>query len=111
NPLAVTWKPPARSEIGQKNLENLIQLGVDHIDYQVNPKVEKKFLYQALVRYGTTALPMHMALFNIPLTIAIKYDIPLVVWGENSAFEYSGTGDESRGFRLDSQWLKKYGLT
>ncbi len=81
NSLAVTWKTPARTEIGARNLANLVGLGVDHIDYQVNPKVERKFMYQALVRYGSTAIPMHMALFNIPLKIAVKFDIPLVVWG------------------------------
>ena len=111
HPLAVTWKTPARTDIGACNLANLVSLGVDHIDYQVNPKVEKKFLYQSLVRYGSTAIPMHMALFSIPFTIAVKFEIPLVVWGENSAFEYGGTDDERRGFVLDSRWLKKYGVT
>lgn len=111
NPLAVTWKTPGRTELGIKNLKNLIDLGVDHIDYQINPQVEKKFMVAALVKYGSTAIPMHMALFNIPLKIAIKFEIPLVVWGENSAFEYGGTEEESKGFRLDSQWLKKFGVT
>jgi N-acetyl sugar amidotransferase len=110
-PLAVTWKPPARTAIGQANLNNLIRLGVDHIDYSINPDVEKRFLYQALKRYGSTAIPMHMAMFNIPLTIAVRFSIPLVVWGENSAFEYGGTAEERTGFRLDERWLKKYGVT
>lgn len=111
NPLAVTWKTPARTEIGAKNLDNLVNLGVDHIDYQVNPAVEKKFIYQALVRYGSTAIPMHMALFNIPLTLAVKFDIPLVVWGENSAFEYGDSIEEHTGFLLNREWLKSYGVT
>ena len=111
NPLAVTWKTPARTEIGARNLDNLVRLGVDHVDYQVNPKVEKKFLYQALVRYGATGIPMHMAMFNIPLKIAVNFDIPLVVWGENSAFEYGGSEGERKGFKLDRRWLKKYGVT
>jgi N-acetyl sugar amidotransferase len=111
NPLAITWKTPARTKIGAENLANLINLGVDHIDYQVNPRVEKKFLYQALVRHGSTAIPMHMALFNIPLKIAVQFDIPLVVWGENSAFEYGSLEEERKGFQLDRAWLKKYGVT
>ena len=111
HPLAVTWKTPARTEIGARNLANLIDLGVDHIDFQINPKVERKFLLQALLRFGSTAVPMHMAMFNIPLTIALKHDIPLVVWGENSADEYGGTGDGARGPRLDSEWLKRWGVT
>ena len=111
NPLAVTWKTPVRTEIGEKNLNNLVSLGVDHIDYQVNPKVEKKFLLESLIRYGTPMIPMHMALFNIPLTIAVRFSIPLIVWGENSAFEYGGTEEESKGFELNEAWLKKYGVT
>src|SRR3989338_2057869 len=111
NPLAVTWRPPARTELGTRNLNNLISLGVDHIDYQINPKVEKKFLYQALDKYGATAIPMHMAMFNIPLRIAVRFNIPLVVWGENSAFEYGGANEERTGFKLDRNWLRKFGVT
>ena len=111
NPLAVTWKTPARTEIGAQNLANLVSLGVDHIDYQVNPRVEKKFLLQGIVRFGTPAISMHMGIFNIPLNVAVKFGIPLVVWGENSAFEYGGTEDERMGFKLDDTWLKKYGVT
>lgn len=110
-PLAVSWKPPARTEIGAANLVNLIRLGVDHIDYQVNPNVEKKFLYEALTRYGTPAIPMHMAMFGIPLTLACKFSIPLVIWGENPADEYVGKGSEGRGWRFDSRWIQRFGVT
>ncbi len=46
-PLAVTWKTPARTAIGQRNLDNLVSLGVDHIDYRINPKVEARFMVKA----------------------------------------------------------------
>jgi N-acetyl sugar amidotransferase len=110
-PLAVTWKTPARTAIGAENLANLVALGVDHIDYQISPLVERKFLREALVRSGSTAIPMHMAMFAIPLRLAVALRIPLVVWGENSAFEYGGTAEERTGFRLDRAWLQKYGVT
>jgi hypothetical protein len=97
--------------LGRRNLENLIGLGVDHIDYQISPAVERKLLYRSFARYGSTALPMHLALFNIPLTVAVRFRIPLVVWGENSAFEYGGRDEERTGFQLDGRWLKKYGVT
>ena len=111
NPLCVTWKTPARTSVGQKNLDNLVSLGVDHLDYQISPKTEKKFMLEALRRFGSTAIPMHMAIFNIPLKVALKFGIPLIIWGENSAFEYSGLGDESTGFKLNSEWLKNFGVT
>lgn len=111
NPLAVTWKTPGRTELGQQNLDNLVSLGVDHIDYQISPVVERKFVYRSFCKFGSTAIPMHMALFNIPLRLAAKFEIPLVVWGENSAFEYGGTEDARKGFKLDKQWLRNYGVT
>jgi N-acetyl sugar amidotransferase len=109
HPLAVTWKTPARTEIGQANLDNLVELGVDHFDFQVNPKVERKFMLRALERYGSTAIPMHMAIFNVPLQLAVRFDIPLVVYGEDSASEYVG-GTEPRSFRLDADWVRRYGV-
>lgn len=110
-PLAVTWKSPGRTEIGRRNLENLISLGVDHVDWQISPTVEAKFMLKALKRFGSTAVPMHMALFNIPLTLAVRLDIPLVVWGENSAFEYGAEDEAHTGFALDHDWLQTYGVT
>ncbi|MBL0348776.1 MAG: N-acetyl sugar amidotransferase [Elusimicrobia bacterium] len=111
NVLAVTWKTPARTALGQRNLENLIRLGVDHIDYQVNPNVERKFLLESFKKYGSTAIPMHMALIAIPLTIAARFSIPLVVWGENAAFEYGGSNEEKRGFQMDKAWIARFGVT
>lgn len=109
-PLAVTWAPPLRTELGKRNLENLINLGVDHIDIRINPKFEKMFMLASYQKYGTTAIPMHMAIFSIPLIVAYRFNIPLIIYGENPAFEY-GTGDNQlSGFELTEQWLKTHGV-
>lgn len=110
-PLCVTWRTSARNVLGQKNLDNLISLGVDHIDFTINPDVEKKLTIETLKKSGSVAIPMHMALFAIPLRVAINFKIPLVLWGENSGMEYGGTDKNTLGFRMDSAWLKKYGVT
>ena len=109
-PLCVTWKTPVRSKIGIQNLENLIKLGVDHYDVTINPDVEKYFCYQTFVKFGSPAIPMHMALHSIPLNIAEKFKIPLILWGENSAFEYGGSNKKLKGKRLDNKWREKYGV-
>ena len=36
---------------------------------------------------------MHMALHAIPLQLATKFEIPLILWGENSADEYGGENE------------------
>ena len=52
-----------------------------------------------------------MALHAIPLQVAIGFNIPLIIWGENSAFEYGGDDVNLKGFKLNHSWLKKYGVT
>lgn len=111
NPLAVTYRPPLRTELGRANLDNLIGLGVDHIDFSVDPNVERKFILAALNRFGNVGIPLHMAIFNISLNVAARFDVPLVIWGENSGFEYGGSEDERSGYRLDSKWLARYGVS
>ena len=46
-PLAVTYKSPGRNVLGNNNLNNLISLGVDHIDFTLNPKIEKYFMLKS----------------------------------------------------------------
>ncbi len=110
-PLCVTWNTPARNEIGQRNLNNLIALGVDHIDFTINPKVEKELTLRTFIEKGAMAISMHLALFAIPQQIAIRFGIPLVLWGENSGIEYGGDDQEALGFRMNEAWLKAYGVT
>ncbi len=110
-PLCVTWRPPGRNELGERNLRNLVNLGVDHIDYSINPDVERRFMLKTLERLGSTAIPMHLALFAIPLRMAERFAIPLVIWGENSAFEYGAADEAHTGFRLNDEWLRVYGVT
>ncbi len=106
-PLCVTWKTPARNELGARNLANLLELGVDHIDFQINPKVERRFMLKTLEDVGSPAVPLHLSIHAIPLRIATLYRIPLVVWGENSAFEYGGDAEERRDSSMNWRWFRK----
>lgn len=110
-PLCVTWRTPARNALGQANLDNLIGLGVDHIDFSINPDVERRLTVKTFEKAGSLAIPMHMALFAIPLQVAVKFSIPLVLWGENSAMEYGGKDENVLGFEMNRAWLMKYGVT
>ena len=110
-PLAITWKTPGRTLIGATNLANLVDIGVDHIDWQINPKTESKFMLKTFKKAGSTAIPMLFSIFNIPLRAAVKFNIPYVIYGENSAFEYGNNDKSDVGFELNHKWIKRYGVT
>lgn len=110
-PLAVTWRPQSRTEIGQKNLDNLISLGVDHLDCTVNPRLEKKLVLQLLKKKGSTAITMHLGIFNIPLKLANSLKIPLIIWGENPADEYGAKNYKDIDSDFNYNIFKTYGVT
>lgn len=110
--LGVTWRTPARTPVGQRNLDRMIEkLGVDHIDYTISPDVERRFTKAAFVKKGATAIPMHMALFAIPIRLAVQMRIPLVVWGENPQLEFGGPEADRLATDLGLDWVRRYGVT
>ena len=111
HPLAMTYIIPGQTELGRRNLDNLIHIGVDHIAVRVNPEVERRFILAAFRRTGTSGLPTHMAIYTMPLRIALRHDIPLVVYGENSAIEYGSRDRSLAGAHVDRRWLEQFGVT
>ena len=111
HPLCVTYVVPGRNELGERNLKRLIDIGVDHIDFRPNPRVEARFIARAFEERGISGLVTHMAIFALPVRIAVSFRIPLVIFGENSAFEY-GTEDQTlSGAEMDHRWLQEFGVT
>ena len=108
-PLCITWRSPARNEIGQKNLENLIKLGVDHIDVSLDHKIDKYFTLKAFKKFGNPLIPMHMALHALTVRTAIEKNIKLILWGENAADEYGGK-KALKGKYMNNTWRKYYGV-
>jgi N-acetyl sugar amidotransferase len=108
--LAVTWKSPGRNALGQANLDALVGLGVDHVDFSIDPSVEARFMRRTLVETGSTAVPMHLAIFAIPMRLAVRLGVPLIVWGESPFMEYGGdTGDTDLNL-LNHAWLSRHGI-
>ncbi|MBF0556147.1 MAG: N-acetyl sugar amidotransferase [Nitrospirae bacterium] len=110
-PLALTYKCKYRTPLGQKNLDNLINIGVDHIDFTVSPAIERKFMLKSLEKNGSVSLVEHMAMWAITLKMAVKLGIKLVVWGENPGLEYGGNEKDRGNPYLNHDWIKKYGVT
>jgi N-acetyl sugar amidotransferase len=110
-PLCVTYVYPRRTDLGERNLRQLLRVGVDHIEFRPNPKVERRFIERSFFERGISGLATHMAIYSIPLRVAVKYDIPLIVFGENSAFEYGSEDDRYIGSKVDRSWVARFGVT
>jgi N-acetyl sugar amidotransferase len=110
NPLCVTYRTPLRTELGQRNLDNLQRrLKVDLLELSVSPETERRFILKALREVGDCGLPFHQGIFAFALRAAVNQGIALVVWGECSQLEYGGDDLERQNLYLDRAWLAKHG--
>jgi N-acetyl sugar amidotransferase len=110
-PLCVTYVYPGRTALGERNLRALLALGVDHAELRLDPDVERAFIEKAFRRTGISGLVSHMAIYSYPMQQAVSRGIPLVVYGENSAFEYGSEDQSLAGSRVDRRWLDRFGVT
>lgn len=67
-------------------------LGVDVIKFTPNWKIVKKLMLESLVRKGDFCWHCHTGIFSYPMHIAIKFNVPLIFWGEPSS-EYTAYYD------------------
>ncbi|AKM82201.1 TPA: N-acetyl sugar amidotransferase [Candidatus Berkelbacteria bacterium] len=109
NPLCVTATTCHLTEIGRKNIENLKNLGVDYIEFSPNPVIRRKLNRIGLTQVGDISWPEHVGIFTIPVRAAVQYNIPLIVWGENSQNEYGGPATDSENNVLTRSWLEEFG--
>ncbi|TGK09961.1 N-acetyl sugar amidotransferase [Leptospira fletcheri] len=109
NPLCVTASTCDLTEVGRKNIENIKKLGVDYLEFSPNPLVRAKLNYIGLTRVGDISWPEHVSIFTIPVRVAVQYNIPLIIWGENSQNEYGGPAADSERSILDRRWLEEFG--
>jgi N-acetyl sugar amidotransferase len=109
NPLCICFEPTIPTEIGRKNLENLNNLGVDLIHVKRNPVVYKKLAKNAFIRTGDNEWQNHLGIFTVVPKFAVKFNIPLIIWGESPQMEYGGPAASKDRNLLDRQWLEEFG--
>lgn len=109
NPLCVTSTTCDESELGRRNIENLQALGVDHVQFSPNPRVRAKLNRIGLTEVGDISWPEHVGIFTIPVRAAVQYNVPLIVWGENSQNEYGGPASAAGNNVLNRRWLEEFG--
>lgn len=81
-----------RPNLLANNKRTFKKLGVDVISFTPNWKVVKRLMREALIRKGDFCWHCHTGIFSYPMHLAIKFKVPLVLWGEPSS-EYTAYYD------------------
>lgn len=109
NPLAVTFDQFDATDVSRHNLDVLRSMGVDHIHFTLNPNVVKRLVRKGFEIVGDTHWVNHVGIFSVPTRVAVNYNIPLLIWGEQPQLEYGGPARSRDKRYLDKRWRQEFG--
>jgi len=107
-PLCVSHTPCDQTEVGREHLVFLRDLGFDLIQVSANRKWYRELVRIGFFKLGDCCWPEHIGIFTAPVRVAVNYKIPLLIWGENSQFEYGGPATKKENNFLDRNWLEQF---
>lgn len=91
-----------------KNREKALKrLGVDFLAFRPDWNVVKKTMRIALERKGDILWYQHNGIFSWPTQMAIKFNVPLLIWGEPNA-EYSGYCSYDKHEEVDEKYWNMF---
>lgn len=85
HPLLVNCYPDEITEIGRHNFDNLNKLGFDIISVHTDPNIAKKLARKTFLERGNIVAASEYCLWASAYIMADKFDIPLIIQGENAA--------------------------
>ena len=105
--LAVTFSHNWYSETGKYNLWNILEkLNVDHIMFTPNRGLVNKLARKALFKIGDPCWHCHAGIPAFTLQMAVRFNIPLVIWGESTA-EFGSKATYKDNIQFDESYYLK----
>lgn len=83
----LTYPPEQVTERGADNISNLIELGFDVVISAPAPQTWRRLMRASFEKYTNWARSTELALFSSVPQLAIRYGIPLILWGENPGLQ------------------------
>jgi len=91
NPLLVTYYTHNYTKTGEENLRNIgDSLGLDHYVFYPNKKVIAKMNKIGFELTGDMSWHFHCGAYTLPFQIGIKFNIPLLIYGEHGFTDLAG---------------------
>ena len=83
----LTYPPEQVTERGTQNISNLIELGFDVVISAPSPQTWRRLMHEGFMRFTNWCKSTELALFSSVPQLAIRYNIPLILWGENPGLQ------------------------
>jgi N-acetyl sugar amidotransferase len=111
NPLLVTYNKYFNTELGVRNLANLrIRFDCDILVQNVNPTSVRRITRASLRHFGSIYWHCLAGQTVFPVQTAVRYRIPLIVWGAHQGLEQVGMFSHEHEVQMTRRYRKDHDL-
>lgn len=111
NPLLITYNNHFNTKIGIRNTSRLIaSLDCDHINMTLNPQVVKKITKKSFELIDDIYWHVLSGNQSFPIQIALKMNIPVIIWGVNGWLEQVGKFSHHDNAEMNKRIWEEFSL-
>jgi N-acetyl sugar amidotransferase len=107
NPLAITVTPALPLELGNRNLQNFIDSGYNHISVNPSHKAMKVLNKTGFIEMGFPYYGWLIAIQTAVIRVAVSLGVQLIFYGEDGEVEYGGSTETSKDPIYDIKYQRK----
>ena len=111
NPLLVTYNKYFNTPLGIRNLANLrIRFNCDILIQNVSPSSVRNITRSTLRQFGSIYWPCLAGQTVFPVQTAVRYNVPLIVWGAHQGVEQVGMFSHEHEVQMTRRYRKDHDL-
>lgn len=111
NPLLVTYHGNNYTPTGMQNLINMREVfEVDHIFFTPSIDLLKRMNRLCFKKMGDMNWHAHCGIYTYPNIIAVKFNVPLVIWGEHGFMDLGGMHSYNDYVEFTFRYRHEHGL-
>lgn len=111
NPLLVHYNPHYNTHVGIRNLANLATVfDCDLVTSTLSPDLLKRITRHTLRKFGGMYWHVLAGMLTFPVQVAVKFRIPLIVWGVQPWSEQTGMFSHLDEVEMTERCRKEHGL-
>lgn len=111
NPLLVTYNKYFNTPLGIRNLANLrVRFDCDILYQNVNPESVKNVIRTTLRKFGSIYWPILAGQTVYPVQTAVRYKIPLIIWGAHQGLEQVGMFSHEHEVEMTRRYRKDHDI-
>jgi len=108
-PLLVTYHGNNYLPEGTTNLERMRDVfNVDHIVFRPSVEVLKKLNRLGFFKMGDMNWHNHVGIYTYPAIVAVKYHVPMLIWGEHGRTEVGGMFNLNDLVEMTAKYVREH---